>query len=296
MKVPRAIGVLFITIYVLCPGCTDREYLMYAALPHNIPSDIPQDVRQQIERLYDKDPAQRAYGASCLAKIGGRAVHAIPFLIGTLPDSSPIVRVPDGVRTCPGEEAATALSEIGKPAVGPLIGALVYKNTRQRAASALAKINDSDTIWLLLACLKTKDWHVRAGAACALGEMNDVRAVEFLIASLEDEHSSVQEAAARALGQLKDPLAVEPLIAALKSEFFPVRHNAAWALGELKDPRAVEPLITALKTGWFQFELVYVQVSVAEALSKITGKHFWLNRGRWRRWWHKNKESILAKP
>ena len=136
-------------------------------------------------------------------------------------------------------EAASALVEIGEPAVEPLIQAL----------------NDPNA----------KDW-VRMSMADTLGKIGDPRAVEPLISALGDE-AVVRSAATSALGKIGDPRAVEPLISALGDEDEGFRCEAAAALGEIGDPRAVEPLTRALED-----ESEWVRETAAEALEKIRSK------------------------
>ncbi|MDD1659859.1 MAG: HEAT repeat domain-containing protein [Methanomicrobiales archaeon] len=83
--------------------------------------------------------------------------------------------------------ARARLSEIGAPAVGPLISA----------------IND-------------KDFNIRINAIRALGEIRDSRAVDPLIGVLQSNvHPNLRYEAIGALGKLKDKRAVGPLYVAL---------------------------------------------------------------------------------
>jgi HEAT repeat protein len=140
--------------------------------------------------------------------------------------------------------AANALVKIGKPAVEPLIAALMDKDliVRRNAVMALGGIKDASAVEPLIAALKDKDLIVRRNAVTALGQIKDAGAVEPLIAALKDESPIVRGNAATALGQIKDASAVEPLIAALKDRDAIVRTNATTALGEIGKP-AVEVLI-----------------------------------------------------
>jgi len=145
-------------------------------------------------------------------------------------------------------------SEIGAPAVEPLIDALRENDlkVRQVAKNALIKLG--------------------------------MPAVEPLIIALKDSNQDVRQVAAWVLGQLGDGRAVESLIAALKDSCFGVRHPAAEALGQLGDRRAVEPLIAALKD-----RNKDVRQMAAETLDKLgwrpgsdeNGVWYWAAKGQW---------------
>lgn len=147
------------------------------------------------------------------------------------------------------------------------------------AAKALVRINDTQTVELLIKVIASAWWDesVRIKVAKVLGELKDLRAVEPLINALgvKDDvklglnRASLRRAAAEALGELQDLRAVEPLIRALADSHEIVRGAAAGALGKLGDPRAVEPLIKTLSDviGW-------VRKTAAEALA-VLGEPGW---------------------
>jgi HEAT repeat protein len=231
---------------------------------------------------YRKDSGVRRTAALALGRIGD--TRAVRPLIAALKD---------------GDTAATALSEIGKPAVEALIAALNDKRREVRylAVLTLGKIGDSRAVEALIATLKDPDIDypkvgkeaaavlrkfgeasvkpliaalndrhrsVRYGAAKVLGEIGDPQAVEPLIAALTDEDSFVRRGMVSALGEFHDPRSVEPLISALTDNDGLVRSYAAWALGKIGDSRAIEPLIAALKD-----DNVGVRNAAARALGKI---------------------------
>ncbi|UCC67969.1 MAG: HEAT repeat domain-containing protein [Armatimonadota bacterium] len=288
------------------------------ALVARIPPNVPADVRRQIRKLCSASPGRRAAAAEDLAKMGDRAVPAIPFLIETLSDHSGLISRPSNYITTLSDEAAIALAEIGYEALGPLLDAL-----------------------------RNDDWRTRAGAAMALGRMRDPRAVDPLIVALEDESESVREEAARSLRlafsmyrnlelwpwpprmpivpystAYDDPYAVkaarEAFAAALRDESFLVRECAAEALGEIGDRTVVEPLTDALYD-----ESPLVRCAAAEALGSIgddravywlirvlqgdsssevrgralkalrgiTGQKFGRQKDDWWTWWENHKEE-----
>ena len=111
-----------------------------------------------IDALKHDDPVLRAEIARALVSMGPQAEEAIAPLIDLLKDSRSLVEIvsgpgipdPFGIEsggTSPGEEAAKALSAIGKAAVEPLISALDVKSdfARARAVDALGGIEDPRT-------------------------------------------------------------------------------------------------------------------------------------------------------
>jgi HEAT repeat protein len=175
-------------------------------------------------------------------------------LIAALGDEDPFVR----------EAAATALGEIGEPAVEPLIAALgdEDRNVRSAAAKALGRLGNARAVEPLIAALGDEARDVRSAAAGALGRFGEP-AVEPLITALGDEDPLVRNVAAEALGRLGNARAVEPLIATLGDEDPLVRSAAARALRRFGEP-AVEPLIAALGD-----EDLEVPWMAAEALEEI---------------------------
>jgi len=185
--------------------------------------------------------------------------------------------------------AADALSQIGTPAVAPLIAALGGQTRAGRlaAAGALDRLGwkpDSGETGAAYWAAK-EQWSrcaqigepavaplvrvlrdVPPGVVAAFRRIGSP-AVGPLIAALADPAESTRERAATALGDIGDPRAVAPLIAALDvpGRRESARKAAARALGKLRDARAVDPLITALQdTG-----LPRVSTAAAEALGKI---------------------------
>ena len=232
-----------------------------SALNQQQTDEIPADVRDKMNALNSSDPVERASAACALGEMGARAVPAIPFLIKTLGDDTPVPQVKcwenggsrkldfnKSAKTSPGERAAHALAVIGRPAVEPLIAVLKVEDWRVRdnAAWALGVISDPRTVEPLIASLKDQDWHVRRESAWGLGLKKDQRGIEPLIVALRDQEWEVRKQAAWALGLQGDTRSVEPLSAALKDERWEVREQAAWALGLKGDDRAVEPLSAAL--------------------------------------------------
>ena len=174
------------------------------------------------------------------------------------------------------DKVADKLTKIGKPAVEPLIQALLADadllgppmGRRVAVARILARIGDQRAVEPLTQALEDKgSGDLRGQAAWALGNIRDKEAVEPLIDALKDDDWLVQNSAAEALGMIGNERAVEPLIKALKYKSDGlVRQQAALALAAIGDSRAVEPLTRALN-----YKDNGVRKAAKEALEKLKG-------------------------
>lgn len=251
------------------------EGLLYAQpkpKTKTIPSGIISEVRVQIEKLYSDEPADRVLAAMRLGEMGEKANPAVPFLIDILSDTKSVIIQTETkivASTSPDREALTALVNIGKPAVQPLIAAVKDKDitVRKNAIEALGEIKDVRAVDTLIISLKDEDHDIRKNAAEALGKIRDVRAINALVTLLKDRKSSVQQSADTAikntLQQLKDNRAIEPLITLLNHDEPAIRLFAVEALGGIPDPRVSAHLILALKDNNAD-----IRESAAESLRK----------------------------
>ena len=120
------------------------------------------------------------------------------------------------------------------------------KNVVSRAIEGLAQIGDKRAISPLIAALRTEDPLVRHKATEALIKF-DQPTVEPLIAALNDNDSNFVQRAAAVLGKIGDRQATEPLMGLLEHTSNKVRIAAAAAVGSIGDPKAVLPRIAVLK-------------------------------------------------
>jgi HEAT repeat protein len=159
------------------------------------------DPDEMLALLKSGDNQQRMLGARAFCEV--QDARAIPYLIQSLTDPCPLIRVSAayGLGRNPSEEA-----------VDPLIQQLRH------------------------------DWngYVRKGIVWALGNCRDRRTLEPLISSMRNEISAVRLWAASALAQMAhvdyDAMvkSVPPLIEGLRRDPIPaVRSNCAWAIGQL---------------------------------------------------------------
>ncbi len=166
------------------------------------------------------------------------------------------------------------LSNIGKPAVKPLLEKLKQKNLPHYFTfQALANIGDRKAVGILVEYLEDKDVKNRMHAASALGKIGESSAIGPLSKALEDEDVSVRENAALALAKLKwkniqefvikssfkpevkieilselgDSIAVNTIIDMLSNANTDVRKKAVDALSKIKDKKSINSLIKSLR-------------------------------------------------
>jgi HEAT repeat protein len=212
-----------------------------------VPSGLDPDVRAGIEGLYAADAHDRTKAAHDLACLGPEAAPAVPYLAALLADYpfftdsvtrqvssrspwrdrpiiGPIVRFfswDSEEKDNLGSDTAAceALSQIGPPAVEPLIAALHDDegNARLLAAVALGNIADERAIDPLAAAMNDPEGPAlqTAAAAVALAQFRNERAVRHLRDALIQDgrpaNPYLETVAAQALARL-GPLGVPPLI------------------------------------------------------------------------------------
>jgi|SRR5688572_5161242 len=129
-----------------------------------LPSTVPVDVSQAIKRLYSPLPGQRIAAIIQLGGLGEKAAPAVPFLLALWDDAEPATMkttMPGGVTLesteYPRWQAVKAFGRIGKPAVAPLVAALVNENEmiRRIAAQGLGAIKDPRAIEPLIAAAQS---------------------------------------------------------------------------------------------------------------------------------------------
>jgi nitrite reductase/ring-hydroxylating ferredoxin subunit len=143
--------------------------------------------------------------------------------------------------------AASALAQIGTPAVEPLIAALDDKDSvvRLRAAWALGRIGDERAVKKLISTLRDGDWSVRMRAADALGRLRAHQATDALLLLLRDRNGDVRRHAIAALTKIADPGSADRLGEMLKNADWRVRMGAALALAAIRDEKSLTYLKAA---------------------------------------------------
>ncbi len=214
--------------------------------------EIPSDVREKIEGLYSERARHRMKAAYALGEMGERAVPSIPFLIAMMDDDTPVI-MGDLYQKTPGRAASSALSQMGRPALEPLISILKEGNNKIRLESLMAlqnlyrRIKDSRIIDAVIAALNEGDLKVKKRTIIILKDIKNPRTIEALSAAMHDKDMEVRKIIVHALTSIKDSRTIEPLIAALKDKDKEIRKIAAEGLSLKKVPIAMDPLINASK-------------------------------------------------
>src|SRR5438445_1719831 len=164
---------------------------------------VKDEVEIQIDLLKDKDWYRRREAAITLGEMGDE--RPIPHLITALRDAEWNVR----------EAAEDALTQIGSPAVEPLIKALREYQIRKYVIKVLGRIKDERVLDPLFAQLRNEEF--KDAATQALVEVGQP-AVERLTAVLNDKDKNIRKHAVIALGDIGVAECVDLLIEAAKDE------------------------------------------------------------------------------
>ncbi|WP_044196323.1 HEAT repeat domain-containing protein [Oscillatoria acuminata] len=150
--------------------------------------------------------------------------------------------------------AATALAQMGEPAIAALTEQLADSTSRALAVRSLGKIHNPQIIEPLLSVVSDRDPQVRAEAVAALNSYDDPRIPLVLVESIHDFHASVRREATIGLGLcamrpsykndtqgIYKAIAseIEELLRERLWDFNPkVAHQAAISLGRVATPKA----------------------------------------------------------
>lgn len=175
-------------------------------------------VQKLINDLPAKDGVTRAQAAIDLGKMGPDAAPAIPHLMKLFGDLlAPIYDPKLGFAHQINVLAITALSQIGEPALEPM----------------LATVRD-----------KTRPAHIRSGCIEVLGKMKDPRSFPALIEALADAQQPVRSRASSILLDIGDPVC-ELLLAKIKDPNPLMRAGVLQAISGCRNER-VTPLLTEM--------------------------------------------------
>ena len=158
----------------------------------------------------DKDPGVRISAAEALGET--RDPRAIEPLIGAMKND---FELPLSLNDLMGSSVAESLSEIGAPAVEPLIATLqsAGPNSRLYAALALCKIRDPRAIEPMIVALKDSDTKIQMQAALALASIGKPEC-QLSDYYFSDSQAYPQWRAAQILGEISDPRVVSALLEA----------------------------------------------------------------------------------
>jgi HEAT repeat protein len=211
---------------------------------------------QELTRsLRSRAVRERVAAAEQLARLGRRAAPAADALIELFGDDRKFDRGVDaegnilGFST-PADEAVSAVSGIGPPAVPALIARIDHPKAavRRRVIEALGAIDDPRAVEPLLAAVRDHSAEVREAAIRYL-PTNDPRTLEAYIAALADRSPAVRAEAAHALGPGWAPAAAfEPLLAVLQhDDDVEVVSAAILALEAIHDERVVPAFVAVVR-------------------------------------------------
>ena len=211
--------------------------------------------------LKDDYWAARRFAIKALEKKASPDI--IKLFVNMLDDSESSVR----------EAAAEALTNIGEPAVGPVITKLMSCDVYNKSVPSeiLVQIGDPAVEPLvkeigcserhlqktIVGLLEKLEWQPTRDANGAWywivkGKFENcvdigIPSLEPLTVALEGNDEDVREKAAKAIGNIGTPLAIAPLISALNYNDNSVRNAAVKALGATGQPGAIKPLIALLE-------------------------------------------------
>ncbi|MCT7965244.1 HEAT repeat domain-containing protein [Laspinema sp. D1] len=150
--------------------------------------------------------------------------------------------------------AATALAQMGEPAIAALSQQLTDSTSRALAVRSLGKIRNPQIIQPLLSVVGDRDPQVRSEAIAALNSYDDPTHAQVLVESIHDFHASVRREATIGLGlcamrpsyknqteEIYRAIAseIEDLLRERLWDFNPhVAHQAAISLGRVATPKA----------------------------------------------------------
>lgn len=166
--------------------------------------------------------------------------------------------------------AASALGQIGSPAVAALTDLLQEEETRLLAVRSLSHIRRSETITPLLSVVQDQQIAVRAAAIEALSSFHDPRIAPVLLNALDDIAAPVRREAVIGLSfrsDLREELdLVNQLLPKLYDFNLSVCTATAIALGRLGTDTAASALYQVLKS---PITPVSLQIEIVRALGRV---------------------------
>ena len=259
----EATQVLDLALTVLIEGDFHQRWDITKVFPRlgaNTGIGIERTISPIIEIIAnDEDEELRWYGARILGEFNHP--DAIAALVNLLKSSDN-----DELTSM----AASALGQIGNPAVATLKELLLDESTRLIAVQSLAHIRRKEVVTPLLTVVKDHNAQLRAIAIEALGSFHHVEIPPVLIAALDDISAPVRKEAVIGLGFRADVQEefdlVNNLIPRLYDFNIDVCCTAAMALGRLGGEAAATAINAVLKSPHTPRNL---QLECIRALGKI---------------------------
>jgi HEAT repeat protein len=221
----------------------------------------PPSIKAFIELYPEAEHDLKLQIIKALGEIGGEKI--IPPLIFCLKERNREIQ----------DAAATAVVQVGRPALNSVKELLRdrRKAVRGAAIKIIGRINDPDSIDILIPMLKDENYLVQQIVVKELDRLgwrpdesyegssywvikknwsNKDDAINTLVQALNDEQMELRLAAVRELGNLKSVDAIGPLSLALEDSQFRVRFAAVESLGEIDDLKVTEPLLHLMREGY----------------------------------------------
>lgn len=267
----------------LVPASQDKEYVFS--------SDLEQVLDLALDVLISGDFHQRWDIAKIFPKLGQSAIAPLLEILvdedadeelrwyavrvmGEFNHPKAIAALVELLKTSDSEElsgmAATALGQIGTPAIAALTELLAIENTRLKAVRSLSGIRRSETITPLLSVVQDPQVSIRAAAIEALSSFHDPRIPPVLLNALDDLAASVRREAVIGLSFRPDLQSqldlVNKLISRLYDFNLDVCTAAAIALGRLGTDAAATALYQVLKSPTTP---VALQIEIVRALGRV---------------------------
>jgi HEAT repeat protein len=194
--------------------------------------------RQASDTLLRRLESRDRFQIDCLRALGNlREKRAISLLIRLLPEGHGHSFASEGIGELDiGDNAATSLGKIGKPAGDALVAALAHRDAfvRERAANALVEVKNPKATPFLLKQLNDEPLPACA-AAWALGALKEKRAIPILLRWLErPKASDFPRTAVHCLGTIGDPSVFSVLAELAEGKDAELASSAINALGGLR--------------------------------------------------------------
>ncbi|MDP9089255.1 MAG: HEAT repeat domain-containing protein [Pseudomonadota bacterium] len=191
-----------------------------------------------LARIEGKDPVARLHIINVLARFNLPKVQQA--VQKQLKDSSKFIR----------SAALSALAQMDGSFDMPLLVSMLRDpeiEVQNKAVDVVVKVNDPDTIKYLVEVLKDENEYARRAAVEVLNVVGTSKSVKYLLEIIADSDWWVRTRAADALGKIGGPRVVDAVLALIKDENQDIRRAAIEILNQTKDERAVAQLLEATR-------------------------------------------------
>jgi serine/threonine-protein kinase len=191
-----------------------------------------------IARIEGKDPVARLHIINVLARFNQPKVQQA--IQKQLKDSNKFVR----------SAALSALAKMDGTFDMPLLVGMLRDpefEVQNKAVDVVVHVNHPETIKWLVDVLKDENEYARRAAVEVLNVVGTSKSVKFLLQVIADSDWWVRTRAADALGKIGGPKVVDAVLALIKDENQDIRRAAIEILNQTKDERAVAQLIEATR-------------------------------------------------